>query len=209
MSLGVPFVVGNVSSLEAAQDLATKATGSLKLTPQALEIWGYFIDQVKQGRGYTGWNRGEIELELERRHPGYKANHGPTARVKKLIDLGIIRESGRRRVNPKSGRPVGVLILGDGRHHLSRGALCADRSLRLSRRRGINGENMSLTSLENDIMWAARRAFNNPRLRKKDLLEWSSGPLSPESDNEVALKLEEPPTVWVTVPKECDKRKVN
>lgn len=68
---------------------------------------------------------------------------------------------------------------------------------------------VSIASLENQIMWAARRAFNNPRLRKKDLLEWSSGPLAPESDDEVTLKLEEAPSVWVTILKTYDLRRVS
>lgn len=50
----------------------------------------------------------------------------------------------------------------------------------------------------------AREVLNNPKLRLKDILEWSTGPIV-EIDGETAIKL---PTlgVWVAVPKAADRR---
>jgi hypothetical protein len=63
---------------------------------------------------------------------------------------------------------------------------------------------MSIRSLESAITSEARRHFNNPRLRVKDLMEWSTSEVKAEP-GEVAERL---PLngVWVAIKHECDKR---
>jgi hypothetical protein len=64
---------------------------------------------------------------------------------------------------------------------------------------------MSLRSLESAITAEARRHFNNPKLRVKDLMEWSTAEIKPR-EGEVVGKL---PLnrVWVAIKVEHDKRK--
>lgn len=50
---------------------------------------------------------------------------------------------------------------------------------------------MSMTTLENAILTAAKRRFKNPKLRKKDLLEWSTAEIEAR-DGEV--------TAWIADP---------
>lgn len=64
---------------------------------------------------------------------------------------------------------------------------------------------MSMRSLESAILRGARRAFANSKLRLKDIQEWNTGEIKPQ-DGEVTLYILDP-GVYVTVKKECDKRK--
>lgn len=63
---------------------------------------------------------------------------------------------------------------------------------------------MSLRSLESAITAEARRFFNNPKLRVKDIQEWSTGELKPQ-EGEVVGRM---PFngIWVAIKAECDKR---
>lgn len=63
---------------------------------------------------------------------------------------------------------------------------------------------MSMRSLESAITAEARMHFKNPKLRVKDLMEWSTGEVKAEP-GEVAERL---PLhrVWVAIKTECDKR---
>lgn len=59
--------------------------------------------------------------------------------------------------------------------------------------------------IERDIVARLRTELNNPKLRLKDLLEWSTGPVKP-GDGEISLS-PLPGTIYhVTVPAVCDKR---
>ena len=46
-----------------------------------------------------------------------------------------------------------------------------------------------MRQLETEIWHACQREFNNPRMRKKDLLEWSTGPVQ-AGEGEVAIRIE-------------------
>ena len=61
-----------------------------------------------------------------------------------------------------------------------------------------------MKSLEGAITAEARRIFNNPKLRVKDLVEWSTGTIK-SHDGEVVERM---PLngVFVAVKIECDKR---
>ena len=63
---------------------------------------------------------------------------------------------------------------------------------------------MSMRALESAITSEARRIFNNPKLRVKDLMEWSTGQIKSQ-DGEVVEKM---PLngVYVAIKAECDKR---
>jgi hypothetical protein len=63
---------------------------------------------------------------------------------------------------------------------------------------------MSMRQLESAITSEARRIFNNPKLRVKDLMEWSTGQIKPQ-DGEVVERM---PLngVYVAIKAECDKR---
>lgn len=63
---------------------------------------------------------------------------------------------------------------------------------------------MSLRQLESAITAEARRVFHNPRLRVKDLMEWSTGEIKPH-DGEVVERM---PLnrVFVAIKSELDKR---
>lgn len=63
---------------------------------------------------------------------------------------------------------------------------------------------MSWATLETLILFNAREAFKNSKLRKKDLREWSSGEIEPQ-DGEVTIHLPDP-GVYVTILAEHDKR---
>jgi hypothetical protein len=64
---------------------------------------------------------------------------------------------------------------------------------------------MSMRTLESAILAGARVVLANPKLRPKDMEEWSSGPIDPH-DGEVVAFVKDP-GVWVAVKRECDKRK--
>lgn len=63
---------------------------------------------------------------------------------------------------------------------------------------------MSMRSLESAIASEARRMFNNPKLRVKDLMEWSSEQITPRAGEVV----ERMPLngVYVAIQVEHDKR---
>lgn len=63
---------------------------------------------------------------------------------------------------------------------------------------------MSLASLEREILAEAKTAFNNKKLRLKDLLEWSTAKVKPRN-GEAVLKLDDL-KVNVRVAKDHDKR---
>lgn len=63
---------------------------------------------------------------------------------------------------------------------------------------------MSIRALESAITAEARRHFNNPKLRVKDIQEWSSGPIEPQAGEVVArMPLN---GVWVAIKAEHNKR---
>ncbi len=67
---------------------------------------------------------------------------------------------------------------------------------------------MSLAKLEKQIWMETREVFNNPKLRLKDLLEWSNREAAIKvnlEDTEVMAALPRL-GVWVAVPRSCDKR---
>ena len=63
---------------------------------------------------------------------------------------------------------------------------------------------MSMASFEREILAGARVAFNNLRLKNKDIQEWSSAGIAPH-DGEVVLFIKNT-GVWVAIKKENDKR---
>ena len=63
---------------------------------------------------------------------------------------------------------------------------------------------MSMATLERVILAGARDVFKNPKLRQKDITEWSSANIQPEADEVVAYIPD--PGVWVAIKKEHDKR---
>ncbi len=64
---------------------------------------------------------------------------------------------------------------------------------------------MTMRDLERATWQEAKVVFNNPKLRLKDLLEWSTGDVKPESDDEVVAILPEL-QLSVCIDKKHDKR---
>jgi hypothetical protein len=64
---------------------------------------------------------------------------------------------------------------------------------------------MSMASLERAVLAGAKIVFNNPKLKKKDILEWSTSKIEAH-DGEVVTYVPDP-GVFVAVKKENDKRK--
>lgn len=64
---------------------------------------------------------------------------------------------------------------------------------------------MSMQTLERAILAGAKAFFNNPKLRNKDIQEWSSGSLDSQMKDEVVGYIPDP-GVWVAIKKENDKR---
>jgi hypothetical protein len=64
---------------------------------------------------------------------------------------------------------------------------------------------MSFATLETAVLNEARVVLNNRKLRKKDIIEWSTGDVKAE-DGEVVVRCPDI-GVNVVVPKEHDKRK--
>jgi hypothetical protein len=64
---------------------------------------------------------------------------------------------------------------------------------------------MSLATLERAILKGAQSAFNNPKLRQKDILVWSTAEMEPEA-GEVVLRIPDP-GAYVCIKAEKDKRK--
>lgn len=63
---------------------------------------------------------------------------------------------------------------------------------------------MSMATLEKEILAAAKRHFNNPKLRKKDLLEWSTDEIEAR-EGEVTAWIADP-GVYVAIASDKDKR---
>ena len=63
---------------------------------------------------------------------------------------------------------------------------------------------MSMATLEHMILWEAKRLFKNPRLKMKDIQEWSSGEIKPHEGEVVAWVPY--PGVFVAIKAENDKR---
>jgi hypothetical protein len=68
------------------------------------------------------------------------------------------------------------------------------------------GVPMSMRSLESAITYEACRFFNNPKLRVKDLMEWSTGEIAAREGEVVARMALN--GVHVAIKTECDKRVV-
>jgi hypothetical protein len=65
--------------------------------------------------------------------------------------------------------------------------------------------NMSMATLERAILAGAQTVLKNPRLKKKDILEWNSGDIKAQ-EGEVVIYVGDP-GVYVAVNKKHDKRK--
>lgn len=66
---------------------------------------------------------------------------------------------------------------------------------------------MSMQSLKRQILAEAKQAFNNPKLKTKDIIQWSSSKKAVTEDlleGEVMCQL--PVGVWVCIAKSKDKR---
>lgn len=61
-----------------------------------------------------------------------------------------------------------------------------------------------MTTLERAVLAGAKIAFKNPKLRLKDLMEWSAGDIEPH-EGEVVGWIKDP-GVNVAIKKELDKR---
>ena len=62
---------------------------------------------------------------------------------------------------------------------------------------------MSIASFERELVDEARRILKNPKLRKKDLQEWSTSDIAPREDEVV---IDVPRYAFAAFKKECDKR---
>ena len=63
---------------------------------------------------------------------------------------------------------------------------------------------MSMASLERAILAGARAALKNPKLKLKDIMEWSTSPLTAH-EGEIVVCVDDP-GVQVAVKREHDKR---
>jgi hypothetical protein len=66
---------------------------------------------------------------------------------------------------------------------------------------------MSMATLERAVLAGAKDVLHNRGLRMKDIMEWSTGDITPQ-DGEVCVRVPDP-GVNVCVKIECDKRKAN
>lgn len=64
---------------------------------------------------------------------------------------------------------------------------------------------MSLRSLEKAIWTELKVVLNNPKIRLKDMLEWSTHTIHAAEEGEIVLELKDP-AVFVCVKAELDKR---
>lgn len=65
---------------------------------------------------------------------------------------------------------------------------------------------MSLHTIETSVLAAAREKLENRKLRRRDLIEWSSGPVAPH-DGETVVQVTALGTAWhVSVPSAADFR---
>ena len=67
---------------------------------------------------------------------------------------------------------------------------------------------MSFVTLERAVLAEARELLSNPKLRQKDLLAWSTGPVNIESDDEKIVHLPGL-SINVIILASCDKRKAS
>ena len=63
---------------------------------------------------------------------------------------------------------------------------------------------MSMATLERAVLAGARIVLNNPKLKMKEIQEWSTGKIDPQA-GEVVVRVPDP-GVFVAVKKESDKR---
>ncbi len=63
---------------------------------------------------------------------------------------------------------------------------------------------MSMATLERAVLAGAKHMLNNPKLRMKDIMEWSSAEIAPQ-DGEIVAYVPDP-GVYVAVEKELDCR---
>jgi hypothetical protein len=64
---------------------------------------------------------------------------------------------------------------------------------------------MGIRAVESSILHAAREHFDNPKLRLRDLCEWSTGKLEPKSEYEIA-EFVPAAGVWVVINRAYDLR---
>ena len=64
---------------------------------------------------------------------------------------------------------------------------------------------MSIASLERAIVYGAREVLCNPKLRLKDLLEWSTSPCQNYAPDEIMVRVPDP-GAYAVFPKACDRR---
>ena len=64
---------------------------------------------------------------------------------------------------------------------------------------------MSMATLERAIVIEARKVLKNPKLRIKDIMEWSTSPIK-ENDGEIIIRVDDP-GVYVAIKREDDKRR--
>jgi len=67
------------------------------------------------------------------------------------------------------------------------------------------GKNVSMATLERAIVVEARKVLKNPKLRIKDIMEWSTSKMK-ENDGEIIIRVDDP-GVYVAVKREHDHRK--
>lgn len=68
---------------------------------------------------------------------------------------------------------------------------------------------MSMATLERAVLWGAQTVFNNPKLKLKDIREWSTSEQTVKGNcgkDEVVARVPNP-GVWVCIFKVNDKRK--
>jgi hypothetical protein len=63
---------------------------------------------------------------------------------------------------------------------------------------------MSMATLERAVLAGAKLTFNNPKLKMKDIQEWSTGEVEVQS-GEISAWIPDP-GVYVTIKRENDKR---
>lgn len=65
---------------------------------------------------------------------------------------------------------------------------------------------MSMATLEREITQEAKILFNNPKLRKKDILAWSTGDIKKEGETDCIATIQKL-SIQVCIHKDFDKRK--
>jgi hypothetical protein len=64
---------------------------------------------------------------------------------------------------------------------------------------------MSVATLERAVLAGAKIILNNPKLKMRDIMEWSTGDIEPH-EGEIVVRVPDP-GVNVAVKNDCDKRK--